>query len=407
MYMEQTMTVNALEYRVLCLLGKGKGGYAHLVEREGQRYVLKQIHHEPCIYYEFGDKLQSELRDYQRLRAIGVPMPELLAVDRERERILKEYIPGSTVYDLVLRDEMEPEWLEQVEAMCDKLYPANTNIDYFPTNFVPWNGKLYYIDYECNDYQEQWDFAHWGVKYWSRTPEFLACARERGHLPGRKIIALSFDDGTVYDKRFVDMLNRHGVPGTFNLNSGLSDFVWHCGDHPICRLDLRENRELYRGHEVACHSVHHPYLPSLSREELIWQVGEDHRCLREIFGREELGFGVPFDQCTQREIDIIREGTGVRYIRLSELSDSFAPPADCWHIPIHGLFNQPDIRERLSAFADSGLPLSLFVLCGHSYECEVEDKWDYMEQLLVWMKSLPGVEFMTLMEAVRLIWPES
>lgn len=404
--MEQYMAVNGRDFRVLCLLGKGKGGYAYLVEREGKRYVLKQIHHEPCDYYEFGDKLQSELRDYERLRTIGIPMPELLAVDRDQERILKEYIPGDTVFDRVLRGEVDPAWLPQVEAMCDKLYPANTNIDYFPTNFIPWQGKLYYIDYECNDYREQWDFAHWGVQYWSRTPEFLACAREQGKLPGRKIIVLSFDDGTVYDRHFVELLNKHGIPGTFNLNSGLSDFVWHFGDHPICRLDLEENRTLYEGHEVACHSVHHPYLTSLTREQLIWQVEEDRRRLSEIFGREELGFGVPFDQCTEREIEIIRADTGVKYIRLSELSDDFAPPADPWHIPIHSLFNQPDVRQRLSAFAENKLPLSLFVLCGHSYECEVEDKWEYMEQLLVWMKSLPGVEFMSLMDFVRLAWPE-
>ena len=75
-----TMTVNSAEYRVIRLLGRGKGGYSYLVEREGQRFVLKQIHHKPCAYYTFGDKLQSELRDYARLSSIGVPMPRLLDV---------------------------------------------------------------------------------------------------------------------------------------------------------------------------------------------------------------------------------------------------------------------------------------------------------------------------------------
>ena len=44
--------------------------------------VLKQIHHEPCGYYQFGDKLEAELRDYERLRNVGIPMPELMDVDR-------------------------------------------------------------------------------------------------------------------------------------------------------------------------------------------------------------------------------------------------------------------------------------------------------------------------------------
>ncbi len=38
--------------------------------------------------------------------------------------------------------------------MCKLLYANNTNIDYFPTNFVVQNETLYYIDYECNDYME-------------------------------------------------------------------------------------------------------------------------------------------------------------------------------------------------------------------------------------------------------------
>ena len=167
--MPEFLTINGAEYHVLHLLGKGKGGYSWLVERAGQQYVLKQIHHEPCEYYSFGEKLQSELRDYARLREIGVPMPEMLAVDEENERILKEYIPGDTVDALVAADRL-PDWcIPHMEALCIHLYAANTNIDYYPTNFIPLNGVLYYIDYECNDYMEQWDFQHWGVKYWRKA----------------------------------------------------------------------------------------------------------------------------------------------------------------------------------------------------------------------------------------------
>ena len=46
-----TMTVNDVEYSVLRLLGKGKGGYSYLVTDGSKQYVLKQIHHEPCEYY--------------------------------------------------------------------------------------------------------------------------------------------------------------------------------------------------------------------------------------------------------------------------------------------------------------------------------------------------------------------
>ena len=161
------MTVNTVEYAVIQFLGKGKGGYSYLVTDGATQYVLKQIHHEPCEYYNFGDKLQAELRDYETLRKLGIPMPRLLAVDARQERILKEYIAGQTVAELLKEGRMEADWLAQVQAMCGLLCPAGLNIDYYPTNFIPCGGTLYYIDYECNSYMEQWDFEHWGIQYWT------------------------------------------------------------------------------------------------------------------------------------------------------------------------------------------------------------------------------------------------
>ena len=86
----ERITMNGKDYTVIRLLGKGKGGYSYLVTDGSAEYVLKQIHHEPCDYYQFGDKLASELRDYDRLCKIGIPMPKLLEVDETEERILKE-----------------------------------------------------------------------------------------------------------------------------------------------------------------------------------------------------------------------------------------------------------------------------------------------------------------------------
>ena len=56
--------------------------------------------------------------------------------------------------------------------MAKIAFDAGINIDYFPTNFVVNNDHLYYIDYECNDYMEEWNFENWGIKYWSQTEEF-------------------------------------------------------------------------------------------------------------------------------------------------------------------------------------------------------------------------------------------
>ena len=168
----EKMTCNGRQFEVLRLLGKGKGGYSYLVTDGSAQYVLKQIHHEPCDYYTFGDKLASELRDYETLKNLGIPMPELLDVDHAQERLLKTYIDGDTVNVLVKEDRLDSGCYDQIQSICRKLYAARLNIDYYPTNFVVQDGTLFYIDFECNPYMDQWNFENWGCKYWSRTPEF-------------------------------------------------------------------------------------------------------------------------------------------------------------------------------------------------------------------------------------------
>ena len=215
----------------------------------------------------------------------------------------------------------------------------------------------------------------------------------------RKIFLLSFDDGTVWDGRFVQLLNKYGMKATFNLNSGLEDFVWYYEDRfPIRRQKLADTVEQYRFHEIASHTLTHPWLNTLTPPQLSREVGEDCAALKEIFGLEEIGFGVPFTACDEREIRIIRKY--VKYIRLSSGFDSYALPEDPYHIPIHGLYNEADIRKKIAAFAESDLPVSVFVMAGHSYEFEVLNHWAYIEELLRYIQSF-GFEIKTTMDFVN------
>ena len=169
------MLVNDTEYQIVRLLGHGKGGYSYLAEKDGLLFVLKQIHHEPCDYYTFGNKIEAEQNDYQRLLKTGIRIPHMLDIDIPNERILKEYIDGPTIFDLVKNDAMEDTYLDQIRQMAAKAFDAGLNIDYFPTNFIVQDGLIYYIDYECNAYMEEWNFENWGIKYWSKTLEFMKC----------------------------------------------------------------------------------------------------------------------------------------------------------------------------------------------------------------------------------------
>ena len=119
--MQNIMDVNQIEYTIVKLLGHGKGGYSYLAEKDGKQYVLKQIHHEPCEYYSFGNKIEAEKNDYNRLLETGIRLPQMLDIDISNERILKEFIDGQTIYELVKEDAMKEIYLIQMREMVRKI----------------------------------------------------------------------------------------------------------------------------------------------------------------------------------------------------------------------------------------------------------------------------------------------
>ncbi len=170
--MDKIVSVNNIDYTIIKLLGHGKGGYSYLASSEGKQVVLKQIHHEPCDYYAFGNKIEAEMNDYRKLSEAGIRIPIMLSIDLNSEQIIKEYIEGPTVFEMVRDGLPVGQYVSQVCEMAEKAKKAELNIDYFPTNFVVRDNLLYYVDYECNQYMDEWNFENWGRKYWSRTLEF-------------------------------------------------------------------------------------------------------------------------------------------------------------------------------------------------------------------------------------------
>lgn len=71
-------------------------------------------------------------------------------------------------------------YIPQVRIMAHQAYEAGLNIDYYPTNFVIHDGLLYYIDYECNAYSEEWNFENWCIQYWTESEELKEVLSRKG-----------------------------------------------------------------------------------------------------------------------------------------------------------------------------------------------------------------------------------
>jgi len=137
-------------------------------------------------------------------------------------------------------------------------------------------------------------------------------------FPGGKRIAVttSFDDGVIEDRRVIAAFNEWGLKGTFNLNSGAFG-------RPA-NVAASEVASLYRGHEVAVHTVTHPHLPKLDPAQIAREVLDDRIALEDLVGYPVRGMAYPYGTYNKMVIDCLRQ-LGIVYARTTENAGNCFP----------------------------------------------------------------------------------
>lgn len=207
----------------------------------------------------------------------------------------------------------------------------------------------------------------------------------------RKAITFSYDDGVEQDIRLIDLFNKYGMKGTFNLNSekfGREEWIEWDG----CRakhntVKAADVRAIYEGHEIAGHTLTHPSLPTLSEKEIIHQVEDDRIRLSQLAGYEVRGIAYPGAgiNCNDYVEQILRKHTGILYGRTGDSTFGFSAQENLMRF-------RPTVHhhcqwKRMWELADSFLELSpqqdaVFYIWGHSYEFDFYDQWDAFEEFL-------------------------
>lgn len=205
----------------------------------------------------------------------------------------------------------------------------------------------------------------------------------------KKAVTFSFDDGVTQDIRLIEILNRYGLKGTFNINSqllGLDGSLDRNGR--IVRHDKirpEEVRRVYDGHEVAVHTLTHPMLPALEEAEIIRQVEEDRKNLSELCGYEVVGMAYPGGGVNhdERVAEIIRRNTGVRYARTIISTHSFNEQTELHRFHPSVYYIEDCLEEMVDRFLalETDEPRLLYIW-GHSYEMDAEYiSWEKFEDI--------------------------
>ena len=218
-----------------------------------------------------------------------------------------------------------------------------------------------------------------------------------------KAFNITYDDGVLQDIRFVELINKYNIKGTFNLNSQLMEqqFEWtHPNGMAVKRLSENIVVDLYKGHEVASHTLTHPYMSDMVYGEIMRQVGRDKASLEQLFGAKVAGFAVPFDYYSP-QIAQCAKNCGFEYARMSQESLCYTPSEDYywWQCGIFHL--NPNLDSFVEGFLKTKEELALCQIVGHSYDLDVEDMWDKMENIVARMAADRDVVSMTNIELVR------
>lgn len=200
-----------------------------------------------------------------------------------------------------------------------------------------------------------------------------------------KALTLSYDDGVEQDIRLIEILNRNGLKGTFNINSGYyspEDIVFPKGlIHR--RMTKKQATGLYRGsgHEVAIHALTHPFLEQLPTYMVADEVLHDRENLEEQFDTIVRGMAYPFGTWSDSVVETLKI-CGIAYSRTTASTNDFRVPNDWLRLSPTCHHNSPELKRLAEKFVNEKVAWTpyLFYLWGHSYEFEESNNWKVIEE---------------------------
>ncbi len=218
----------------------------------------------------------------------------------------------------------------------------------------------------------------------------------------KKSVTFSFDDGVREDVPFIELLNKYGLKGTFNLNSGLADekHRWVYKGSDVIHLNKSEMLDLYKGHEVAVHTLTHPFLEKLDEEKIYEQVYQDKCNLEDWYGEEVVGMAYPYGTYDDRVLEVLKR-CGIKYARTTKTTPEFTPQSDLLQFKTSCCFTSPDLHSIIDRFlASESEQKQVLYIWGHTYQLGVDMSWADFEEVCKRLSSVKGLVFETNKDAL-------
>lgn len=188
-----------------------------------------------------------------------------------------------------------------------------------------------------------------------------------------KAFTMSYDDGAVFDERMLDVMNKHGIKGSFNICSGSIS-------------DPEQIVKRYAGHEVAVHGREHLALARAVGADAVADILDDRRALEKMFGRVIRGMAYA-DGSFSDDIVALLKMLGFAYARTTQDTGRFDIPSDWLRLGATCHHTSPRLFEYTENFLSADpnavyarYPL-FFNVWGHSFEFDRMGNWELLDRL--------------------------
>ncbi len=232
----------------------------------------------------------------------------------------------------------------------------------------------------------------------------------RMRFPGNKIkaLTLSYDDAVEQDIRLIEIMVKNGIKGTFNINTGIfapEGTIYPKGQIHR-RMDKKTAYELYmkNGMEIAVHAYYHPHLERLTPQEVTFEILNDRIDIEKMTGKVTRGMAYPYGSTSQQVVDCLK-ACGILYARTVQSTLNFNIAEDWLRLPATCHHNHPELMSLAKRFVETKAnpePM-LFYLWGHSYEFDINDNWNVIEEFCEYVGNKEDIWYATNIEIFEYI----
>jgi len=185
------------------------------------------------------------------------------------------------------------------------------------------------------------------------------------------------DDGSVYDPRLANLLEKYGFSGIFYIAPYYSKYQ---------QMTVKEIEDISKKHEIGGHTLTHQVLTRLSKKDRIREVLEGKHELEDIIKKPITKFAFPKGWYNEEVIDSVKK-CGFKEARTMKQGVTDIRGYGKFEIPVSVHFYPGRCEEWKEFFIKAKKEDGYFGVVCHAHELQKFDLWDKYEKMLGYIKN--------------------